>query len=103
MTNIILNQVYLSWALYQSAVEDYLLNMSVASTSEDIAEDITGREGANKAISHLESAKAIIDEANAFLSYIDVQEAIGKLYASVGMDAVPADMLNDSPSVWLFR
>ena len=42
MTNIILNQVYLSWALYQSAVEDYLLNMSVASTSEDIAEDITG-------------------------------------------------------------
>ena len=73
--------------------------MSVASTSEDIAEDITGREGANKAISHLESAKAIIDEANAFLSYIDVQEAIGKLYASVGMDAVPADMLNDSPSV----
>ena len=60
MTNIILNQVYLSWALYQSAVEDYLLNMSVASTSEDIAEDITGREGANKAISHLESAKLLL-------------------------------------------
>lgn len=99
MTSIILNQVYLSWAMYQSAVEEYLLNMSVATTSEDIAEDITDKEGANKAISHLESAKAIIDEANAFLSYIDVQEAIGKLYASVGMDAIPAGMLQDSPSV----
>ena len=98
MTNIVLNQVYLSWAMYQSSVEDYLLNMSVASTSEDIAEDITDKEGANKAISHLESAKAIIDEANAFLSYIDVQTAIGKLYVSVGMDAVPVDMLNDTPS-----
>lgn len=98
MTNIILNQVYLSWAMYQSAVENYLLNMSVATTSEDIAEDITDKEGSNKAISHLESAQAIIDEANAFLAYIDVQEAMGKLYASVGMDAVPSDMLNDTPS-----
>lgn len=99
MSHIILNQVYLSWALYQSAVEDYFLNMGLATTSEDIAEDITNKEGANKVISHLESARAIIDEANAFLSYIDVQEAIGRLYASIGMDAVPVDMLNDSPSV----
>lgn len=98
MTNIILNQVYLAWALYQSAVEDYYLNMGVASTSENIAEDITTREGSNKAISQLESARAIIDEANAFLSYIDVQEAIGRLYASIGLDAVPSYMLNESPS-----
>ncbi len=98
MTNIILNQVYLSWAMYQSAVEDYYLNMGMATTSEDIAEDITDKEGTNKAISHLESARAIIDEANAFLSYIDVQSAIGKLYASMGMDALPADMLSENPS-----
>lgn len=98
VAHIILNQVYLSWALYQSAVENYYLNMGVASTSEDIAEDITNQQGAQKAISHLESARAIIDEANAFLSYIDVQEAIGRLYASVGMDAVPAYLLNESPS-----
>jgi hypothetical protein len=98
LTHIILNQVYLSWALYQSAVEDYYLNMGVATTSEDIAEDITITEGSYKAISHLESARAIIDEANAFLSYVDVQEAIGRLYASVGLDAVPTYMLNESPS-----
>lgn len=98
VTNIILNQVYLSWALYQSAVENYYLNMNVATTSEDIAEDITTIEGSNRTISHLESAKAIIDEANAFLSYIEVQEAIGRLYASVGMDPVPAYMLSESPS-----
>ena len=85
--------------MYQSAVEEYLLNMSVATTSEDIAEDITDKEGSNKAVSHLESAKAIIDEAQAFLAYIDVQEAIGKLYASIGMDAVPSGMLNESPSL----
>lgn len=98
LTHIILNQVYLAWAMYQSAVEDYSLNMGVASTSEDIAEDITNKEGANKTISHLESARAIIDEANAFLSYIDVQEAIGRLYASIGLDAVPHNMLSESPS-----
>lgn len=98
LSHIILNQVYLSWALYQSSVENYLLNMGVATTSEDIAEDITTQEGSHKAISQLESARAIVDEANAFLSYIDVQEAIGRLYASVGMDAVPLYMLNDTPS-----
>ncbi|MBP3687763.1 MAG: TolC family protein [Alphaproteobacteria bacterium] len=98
LTNIVLNQVYLSWALYQSAIEDYYLNMGVATTSEDIAEDITTLEGSQKAVSQLESARAIIDEANAFLSYIDVQEAVGRLYASVGMDAVPLYMLNENPS-----
>jgi len=98
LSHIIISQVYLSWALYQSAVEDYYLNIGVASTSEDIAEDITSTEGANKTISHLESARAIIDEANAFLSYIDVQEAIGRLYASLGLDAVPQYMLNETPS-----
>jgi hypothetical protein len=99
LTNVVVNQVYLSWALYQSAIEDYYLNMGVADTSEDIAEDITTQEGANKAISHLESARAIVDEAEAFLSYVEVQAAIGRLYASMGMDAVPLDMLNDTPSM----
>ncbi|MBQ2885450.1 MAG: hypothetical protein IJE43_17110 [Alphaproteobacteria bacterium] len=99
MSHIVINQVYLSWAIYQSAIENYYLNMGVATTSENIAEDITSKEGANKAISHLESARAIVDEANAFLSYIDVQEAIGRLYASIGMDAVPADMLKGNPSI----
>lgn len=99
ISHIIINQVYLAWAMYQAAVEDYLLNMGLAATSEDIAEDITNKEGANKTISHLESSRAIIDEANAYLSYIDVQEAIGRLYASIGMDAVPVDMLNENPSV----
>ena len=98
LTHIVLNQVYLSWALYQSAVEDYYLNLGVATTSEDIAEDITGKEGANKAISHLESARAIVDESNAFLSYLDVQESIGRLYASIGMDPVPLDMIEENPS-----
>ena len=93
MSHIVINQVYLSWAIYQSAIENYYLNMGVATTSENIAEDITSKEGANKAISHLESARAIVDEANAFLSYIDVQEAIGRLYASIGMDAVPAAII----------
>ncbi len=99
MAHIVINQVYLSWALYQSAIEDYYLNMGVATTSEDIAEDITSKEGADKAISHLESARAIVDEANAFLSYIDVQEAIGRLYASIGMDAISPEMLKDNPSI----
>ncbi|MBR5598512.1 MAG: TolC family protein, partial [Alphaproteobacteria bacterium] len=98
LTHIVLNQVYLSWALYQSAVEDYYLNLGVATTSEDIAEDITDKEGANKTISHLESARAIADEANAFLSYLDVQESIGRLYASIGMDPVPLDMISENPS-----
>lgn len=99
VTNIVLNQVYLSWALYQSAIEDYYLNMGVATTSEDIAEGITIKEGSHKTISQLESARAIIDETNAFLSYIDVQEAIGRLYASIGMDAVSTDLLNENPSI----
>ena len=98
VTNIVINQVYLSWAMYQSAIENYYLTMGVATTSEDIAEDITDKEGANKAVSHLESARAIIDEANASLAYVDVQEAIGRLYASIGVDPINSGMLSENPS-----
>ena len=98
VTNIVINQVYLSWAMYQSAIENYYLTMGVATTSEDIAEEITKKEGANKAISHLESARAIIDEANASLAYVDIQEAIGRLYASVGVDPIDTSILSENPS-----
>ena len=98
VTNIVINQVYLSWAMYQSAIENYYLTMGVATTSEDIAEDITDKEGANKAVSHLESARAIIDEANASLAYVDVQEAIGRLYTSIGVDPINSGMLSENPS-----
>ena len=98
ITNIVINQVYLSWAMYQSAIENYYLTMGIASASENIAEEITDKEGANKAISHLESARAIIDETNTYLAYVDVQEAIGRLYASLGVDSVNVDVLSENPS-----
>ena len=45
MTALILSQVYVAWAQYMSAVEDYQINMEIASTSENIAEDFTIADG----------------------------------------------------------
>lgn len=98
MTSLILNQVYVSWAMYMSAMEDYQINMEIANTSENIAEDFTFTDGAKNEKSQLEAARAIEDEVKAFLSYVDVQESLGNLYATVGLDAVPYYMLDEKPS-----
>ena len=93
MTSLVLNQVYVSWAQYMAATEDYQINMEIADTSENIAEDFTFTEGEKNEKSQLEAARAIEDEVKAFLSYVDVQEALGNLYATIGLDAIPYYML----------
>lgn len=98
MTSLILNQVYVSWAQYMSATEDYQINMEIADASENIAEDFTFTEGEKNEKSQLEAARAIEDEVKAFLSYVDVQDALGNLYATIGLDAIPYYMLGEKPS-----
>ena len=98
MTNLVLTQVYVAWARYMSAVEDYQIAQELAYASEDIAEDTTITSGARAPESQLESARAIEDEAKAMLAYVKLQDALGNLYATLGMDAVPYYMLNEKPS-----
>ncbi len=98
MSALILSQVYVAWAQYMSAVEDYQLNMEIASTSENIAEDFTISIGSGAEKSQLEASRAIEDEVKAFKSYADLQEALGNLYATIGLDAIPYYMLNEKPS-----
>ena len=88
----------MAWARYTSAVEDYQINMEIADTSENIAEDITIKDGSGNSKSILESARAVDDEVQAFLAYAEVQDALGNLYATIGLDAIPYYMLNDKPS-----
>lgn len=98
MTNLVLSQVYVSWARYMSALEDYQISHELANVSEDIAEDTTVTDGSRAEKSQLESARAIEDEANAMLAYVDLQDALGNLYSSLGMDAIPYYMLGEKPS-----
>ena len=98
MTNLILTQVYVAWARYMSAIEDYRIADELAHASEDIAEDTTMADGARAAQSQLESARAVEDEAKAMLAYVNLQDALGNLYATLGMDAIPYYMLNEKPS-----
>lgn len=98
MTTLILSQVYVAWARYMSAVEDYQISHELANVSEDIAEDTTVKDGSKAEKSQLESSRAIEDEVKALLAYVDLQDALGNLYATLGMDAVPYYMLGEKPS-----
>ena len=98
MTSLILNQVYIAWARYTSAVEDYQIALEIAGASENIAEDITAAKGSHAEKSQMEAARAIGDETKAALAYVDMQDALGALYATIGLDAVPYYMLDESPS-----
>ncbi len=98
MTTLVLTQVYVAWARYMSAIEDYQISQELANASEDIAEDTTISDGSRATKSQLESARAIEDEAKALLAYVDLQDALGNLYATLGMDAIPYYMLNEKPS-----
>jgi len=98
MSTLVLTQVYVSWARYMSAVEDYQISHELANVSEDIAEDTTMQDGSRAEQSQLESARAIEDEVKAMLAYVDVQDALGNLYSALGMDAIPYYMLNEKPS-----
>ena len=98
LTQLILNQVYVSWAQYMAAMEDYQINSEISSTSENIAEDLTFTDGSKNEKSQLEASRAIEDEVKTFMSYVDVQQALGNLYTTLGLDAVPYYMLNEKPS-----
>ncbi len=98
MTNLVLTQVYVAWARYMSAIEDYQIAAELAKASEDIAEDIAASEGARSAESQIEAAQAIEDETKAMLAYVKLQDALGSLYSTLGMDAIPYYMLNEKPS-----
>jgi len=98
MTNLILNQIYVAWARYTSAVEDYQVNMEIAITSEDIAEDTSIKDGLTSEKTQLEAARAIIDEVKAFQAYAEVQDSLGDLYATIGLDAIPYTSLSKKPS-----
>lgn len=98
MTTLVLTQVYVAWARYMSAVEDYQISQEIANVSEDIAEDTTVKDGSKAEKSQLESAKAIEDEANALIAYVDLQDSLGNLYSTLGLDAIPYYMLTEKPS-----
>ncbi|MBO4294380.1 MAG: hypothetical protein J5896_02920 [Alphaproteobacteria bacterium] len=98
LTQLILNQVYVAWAQYMAAMEDYQINSEISDTSENIAEDLTFTDGSKNEKSQLEASRAVEDEVKAFMSYVDVQEALGTLYTTLGLDAVPYYMLNEKPS-----
>lgn len=98
MTTLVLSQVYVAWARYMSAVEDYQISQELANVSEDIAEDTTVKDGSRAEKSQLESARAIEDEVKALLAYVDLQDALGNLYSTLGMDAIPYYMLGEKPS-----
>ncbi len=98
MTTLVLTQVYVAWARYMSAMEDYRIADELAKASEDIAEDTTMTDGARAAKSQLEAARAVADEGRALLAYVNLQDALGNLYATLGMDAIPYYMLNEKPS-----
>ena len=98
MTSLVLNQVYIAWARYTSAIEDYQIAMEIAGASENIAEDVTASNGSHAEKSVLEAARAIADETKASLAYVDLQDALGALYATIGLDMVQVYMLNEAPS-----
>lgn len=98
ITSLILNQVYVAWARYMSAMEDYQISKELADISENIAEDVTIADGAQAEKSKLEAAKAIEDETAAYGAYVELQDSLGNLYATMGMDAIPYYMLNEKPS-----
>lgn len=98
MTNLVLSQVYVAWARYMSAYEDYQVNKEIADVSENIAEDTTIRDGSKNQKSQLEAAKAITDEVDTYSAYIELQDSLGNLYSTLGLDAVPYYMLNEKPS-----
>jgi len=98
MTSLVLSQVYVGWAGYMSALEDYQINMEIASASEDIAEDTVIADGSKAEKSKLEAARAIDDELKASLAYIELQATLGNLYSALGMDAIPYYMLSEKPS-----
>ena len=98
VTSLILNQVYVAWARYMSAVEDYQISKELADISENIAEDVTIADGSQAEKSKLEATQAIEDETAAYRAYVELQDSLGNLYSALGMDAIPYYMLNEKPS-----
>ncbi len=91
----ILSQVHLAWSYYQSAVEDYQIDKEITDLSEKLAQ-IHADENAPKYDNLIKSADAVYDEVSASISYAKLQEALGRLYVTIGLDAMPKDIYLES-------
>jgi hypothetical protein len=97
MSMVILSQLYVAWGRYLSAYEDYQIKEELANVSEDIAHNVANKFKYSDA-TLAESAKSIIYEVQASLAYANLQEALGNLYVTIGLDALPNYMINEKLS-----
>jgi len=97
MSMIILSQLYVAWGRYLSSYEDYQIKEELANVSENIAHNVADKYKYSDA-TLAESAKSIIYEVQASLAYANLQESLGNLYVTIGLDALPGYMINEKLS-----
>ena len=91
----ILSQVHLAWNSYQSSIEDYQIDKEITDISEKLAQ-INADASDDMYKNLIDSSDAIYDEVTSSISYARLQEALGRLYVTIGLDALPDDIYLES-------
>jgi outer membrane protein TolC len=102
LTMAVLTQVHVAWGRYNQAMDDYQLQEELAEVAEKIAEK-TANEADLELVARAEqirvSTKALLLRIKRDLAYADYQDSIGSIYATIGLDAVPENVMNRKETV----
>ncbi|MCQ2965185.1 MAG: TolC family protein [Alphaproteobacteria bacterium] len=95
----ILLQTHLGWADYQGAKETYQLSAEIAKVAEELAqntsENTKSEDVVAKAMVVSDAARALFAKLRMMMDFAKLQDATGKVFATLGLDPLPQDFLND--------
>ena len=95
----VMTQTHLGWERYQGAKETYQLSVEITNVATEIAQrtsDAGGdeKDSAARAEKVATAARALFARLRSAMNFADLQDATGYVLLTLGMDAVPAELVS---------
>lgn len=93
----ILTQTHLGWERYQGAKETYQLSVEITNVATEIAQrtsDADKKDVVAQAERVSTAARALFARLRSAMNFAELQDATGYVFLTIGMDAVPADLVS---------
>lgn len=95
----VMTQVHLAWGQYQGLKETYQLSVEISGVAEKLAENAAEKSTAHRVLPDAErvmsQARALFARMQEAMNFAQFQAATGNIYQTIGLDALPEEMVLD--------
>ena len=95
----VITQVHLAWGQYQGLKETYQLSVEISGVADKLAEQSAEKKTSRAFLADAErvtsQARSLFAQMQEAMNFAEFQSATGNIYQTIGMDALPEDMVWD--------